>query len=336
MNKPKTNWEDRYLPPDPTVWQGRPDVPQGSCFYQRIKLLNLLTQKIARTEAVAFAIVGFKCDEGVQRDLGRTGAFEGPTAIRQSLAKLPIQKNHIQIVDAGNIICTDHDLEASQAALADVINMLLANNLRPIVIGGGHESAWGEFQGIVRTYPNEKRLGIINFDAHFDMHSLQPSYRGSSSTVFYQIAEAHKELQKRFDYNCIGIQHAGNIRQEFDVAKNYATKIVFADELHQGSAEKCFDFVDRVIDENDMIYMSLSLDVFSPAFAPGVGSLQPLGLNPWHVIPLIRQIAASTKVVCYDLVEHVPRYDLDHRTAKLAAALIYEIIHHHNEHHKNW
>ena len=80
------------------------------------------------------------------------------------------------------------------------------------------------------------------------------------------------------------------------------------------------------------MYLSLSLDVFSPAFAPGVSSIQPLGLNPWHVIPLLRQAAASGKVVSYDIVEHAPRYDIDHRTAKLAATLIYEIIHHHHEH----
>lgn len=332
MNTESMHWQSRYLPPDPILWQGRADLPPDSCFYQRIKFLDLLTQKPEKTEAITFALVGFKCDEGVQRDLGRTGASEGPIAIRQRLAKLPLQRSDIEILDAGNIICTDHDLEASQQALAEVVAMLLEKNIIPIVLGGGHEVAWGEYQGIIKVYPKQRRLGIINFDAHFDMHSIYPSRRGSSSTVFYQVAESHKAEDRHFDYNCIGIQHAGNIRHIFEVAKQYHTKLIYADELHQGQQEKCFDFIDRVIDENDIIYMTLSLDVFSPAFAPGVGSLQPLGLSPWHVIPLIRQIATSGKVVSYDIAEHVPRYDIDHRTAKLAAMMIYEIIHHHNEH----
>ena len=85
-----------------------------------------------------------------------------------------------------------------------------------------------------------------------------------------------------------------------------------------------------------MIYLSLSLDVLSPAHAPGVSSTQPLGLSPWQIIPLIRQAAASGKVISYDISEHVPRYDIDHRTAKLAASLVYEIVHHHNDnHHKS-
>src|SRR5665213_3063621 len=123
------NWESRYLPPDPTAWQGRSDMPADACFYQHVRPINLLSDKLTKTPETAFAIVGFKCDEGVQRDLGRTGAFEAPTAIRQRLAKLPIQKSNLKLYDVGNIVCTDHDLEMSQQALGDVVAMLLAHNI---------------------------------------------------------------------------------------------------------------------------------------------------------------------------------------------------------------
>lgn len=325
-------WEARYLPPDPLAWQGRVDVPANSCFFQQMQLLNLLQEMPKQASKLAFAILGFKCDEGAERDLKRTGAFEAPTAIRQSLAKLPLQKSQLDIYDVGNIICTDHDLEASQAALAEVVAIMLEHNIRPILLGGGHETAWGHYQGIAKHYSKEKRLGILNFDAHFDLFPLYPSIKGSSSTTFYQIAIDHKKSHRHFDYNCIGIQHAGNIRQQFEIAKKFNTKIILADEMHQGLQEKCVDFVDRIIDENDIIFSSLSLDVFSPAFAPGVSTIQPLGLNPWHIIPLLRQIAVSTKMISYEIAGYVPRYDIDHRTAKLAATLIYEIIHHHQSH----
>lgn len=326
------NFEARYLLPDPRGWQGR-DVPADSCFYQRVRLLNLLNQRPDAAGAPTFALIGFQCDEGVQRDLGRSGAAEGPTAIRQRLINLPIQDPEIQLYDVGNILCIDHDLEASQAALGEVTALMLERGIHPIVLGGGHETAYGHYQGIDATLPPHRKLGIINFDAHFDLHPLHPSHRPSATTAFYEIAKAHQKAERRFDYNCIGIQHAGNIRESFDVAKQFDTKLILADELHQGLQDKCVDFIDRVVDENDAIFVSLSLDVFSPAFAPGVSTIQPLGLNPWHIIPLLRQIAASGKVISYEIVEHVPRYDIDHRTAKLAATLIYEIIHHHKNIH---
>ena len=325
------SWKSRYLAPDPTVWHGRNDIPADSCFFQHVKRVNLLTDKLEKASKTTFGLLGFKCDEGVQRDLGRTGALEGPAAIRQRLTRLPVQKTGIDYFDVGNIVCTDHDLESSQQALADVVAMLIENHIHPIIMGGGHEVSWGHYLGIAKVLAPEKRLGIINFDAHFDLHHMQPTHRGSATTTFYQVAEDHHQHKRRLDYNCIGIQHAGNIRQSFETAKQLDVKFILADDLHMGHQQKCFDFIDRIIDENDAIYVSLSLDVFSPAFAPGVSTIQPLGLYPWHVIPLLRQVASSGKVISYDFAEHVPRFDIDHRTSKLAATLIYDVIHHHKD-----
>lgn len=328
-------WNNRYLPPDPTQWQGRADTPHASCFFQIVQMLNLLEQKPIEITQPTFALLGFRCDEGIRRNSGRPGAAEGPTALRQALAKLPVHKQNFHLLDAGSVFCSDGDLETSQAALGEVVAILLTNNITPIVIGGGHEVSWGHYQGISEAYP-EKNLGIINFDAHFDMRPLLPGGKGSSGTSFLQIAKEHEHKKRRFDYNCIGIQHAGNIRQLFETAKSYNTQVILADELHTGQVEKCVDFIDRIIDQNEIVYASLCLDVFAAAFAPGVSAIQPLGLFPWHIIPLMRQLAASGKVISYDIAELSPRYDFDQATAKLAASLIYEIVHHHNELHRSW
>jgi len=325
------NWESRYQPPDEKNWRGAAELPEDACFFQHIQLFNLLNGTPQKSAEVTFALLGFKCDEGVKRDLGRAGAHEGPQAIRHQLAKLPVQIPAIHCYDVGDITCDDHDLDASLEALGMVVSLLLAAGIRPILIGGGHEIALGHYLGIQKQLLNKTRLGLINFDAHFDMHPLTPAHHRSAATTFFEISELHKKSGLNFDYNCIGIQHAGDIRHSFDLAKRYDVKYILADDLHLGLQEKCFDFIDRVIDKNDAIYVTISLDVFSPAHAPGVSLLQPLGLNPWHIIPLLRQISASGKVIGYDVAEHVPRYDIDHRTAKLAASLIYEIIHHHHE-----
>lgn len=322
-------WANRYQPPQPELWQGRADIPPNSCFFQIIQMLDLLKQTPPPTNTTTFAIVGFRCDEGIRRNFGRVGAVDGPIVIREILAKLPVQKPNIICYDVGDITCTDGDLENSQQALGDVVASLLEQNMTPIVIGGGHELAWGHYQGIVQKYTQEN-LGIINFDAHFDMRPLLPENKGSSGTPFLQIATAHEAAHKRFDYNCVGIQHAGNIQHLFETAKQYHAKVLLADDLHQGNMDKCVNFIDRMIDQNQIIYLSLCLDVFAAPFAPGVSAPQSLGVTPWQVMPLIRQLAASGKVVSYDVAEMCPQYDIDQRTAKLAANFIYEIIHHHH------
>ncbi len=322
------SWNTLYLPPDQTQWQGRSDIPPASCFFQVMQMFNLLEPPETEKKLQKFALIGFRCEEGIRRNFGRAGAADGPKAIRHAFGRLPVQRQAFVCFDAGDIICTDGDLEASQHALGEVIALLLQHDITPIALGGGHEIAWGHYQGINRVYPTE-HLGIINFDAHFDMRPCLPGQKGSSGTPFLQIAEAHRATSRRFDYNCVGIQHAGNIRQLVETAKSYNTQVIWADELHQGQLQKCVDFVDRIVDENEMIYTSVCLDVFASAFAPGVSAIQPLGVLPWHITPLIRQLAASGRVISYDIAELSPRYDIDQCTSKLAANLIYEIIHHH-------
>lgn len=320
-------WESRYLPPDPHIWSGVADSPDNHYFFQQVHLLNFMTQRPPKASAPAFALIGFKCDEGLERDLTRTGAKEAPAAIRRFLAKLPLHRHDVILYDIGNIVCDDHDMEKSQEALAEVIHLLLSLNVQPIVLGGSHELSLGHYQGITKSFPSEKKLAILNFDAHFDLHPTNNHHRSSASTTFYEIAEDAKKHQRPFQYYCAGIQSNANDRDAFKVAKQLETSYLLADEFHLGRTDHCYQFVEKIIAENDLIYMSISLDVLSPAFAPGVSTIQPLGLSPWHIIPLIRKVAASGKGLSFDMVEYNPRYDIDHRTAKLAAVLVTEFIH---------
>lgn len=322
------SFEKYYEAPQKADWKGRLDSPPASFLFQIIKLIDLTKQFPASTQASRFALLGFCCDEGIRRNIGRTGAAEGPKALREALAKMPLHRQDIELYDAGNISCKDHDLESAQQALGHAVHLLLAGGYIPILIGGGHEIAWGHYQGIAKQYP-QNNLGIINIDTHFDMRPILDEQKGSSGTPFLQIATAHEAAKKRLDYNCIGIQEYGNSRQLYKTAEHYQAKILSANDLYEKPAAFAREFVSRIINDNEYLYLSLCLDVFSAAYAPGVSATQAFGLTPWQIVPLVRQIAVSGKVISYDIAELSPQYDLDSRTAKLSANFIYEIIHHH-------
>lgn len=321
------HWANYYIPPTADHWHGRADIPKSSAFYQLIQLLDL-RHTIPIPHTLAFGLLGFRCDEGIRRNLGRVGAAEGPKHIREMLAKLAVNRQNIICFDAGDITCENKNLEEAQHALAETVALLLKANITPILLGGGHEIAFGHYQGIIQYYA-KKKLAIVNFDAHFDMRPLLADFKGSSGTSFLQIAEAQTKATLNFDYNCIGIQPANNIPSLFHTASHYHTHSLLADELQHGMNEKLDRFIKRIIDNNDIIYNSVCLDVFAAFCAPGVSAPQALGVLPWQVIPLLRQLASSGKTVSYDIAELSPKYDIDQRTAKLAANIIYEIIHHH-------
>jgi len=322
------NWQAYYQAPNMALWQGRHDSPSRASFFQIVQPLDLLRNTDATPHENTFALLGFCCDEGIRRNLGRIGAKEGPDVIRKCIATLSLAKQNFFCYDAGNILCFDHDLESAQLALAEAIAMLLSKQITPIVLGGGHEVAFGHYQGIAKFLPKND-LAIVNFDAHFDMRPLLPNHQGSSGTPFLQIAQAQKESNNTFYYSCIGIQSASNIQALFDTAKQYHVETYPAENFYLKSPENGYEFVNHLIDRSLRIYVSLCLDVFASPYAPGVSAPQSFGLIPWHVIPLVRQLASSRKVISYDIAELSPNYDIDQRTAKLAAGLIYEIIHYH-------
>ncbi|MEN9836051.1 MAG: Formimidoylglutamase [Pseudomonadota bacterium] len=319
---------ERYLKPDMTLWQGRPDAPSGSAMFQIVRPLDLTSVQPGQLQGPAFGLLGFACDEGVRRNLGRTGAASGPPAARRAFARLPVHRDGVGLYDAGDINCDDGNLEASQETLAAAIARLHGLGLTPILIGGGHELAFGHFLGLTAAYPG-KAIGTVNIDAHLDMRPLIDQKLASSGTPFLQAAELCQKLGIAFDYTCIGAQLSGNSRMLLDTARHHKASVVMAQQL-EPSLDSAADRVCRQLGSKHKInYLTICLDAFSVASAPGVSAPQATGLSPVTLLPWLRTWSASGKFKSYDIAELSPPLDQDHRTERLAAQLIFEIFHNH-------
>ena len=71
------------------------------------------------------------------------------------------------------------------------------------------------------------------------------------------------------------------------------------------------------------LYISVDLDVFDPAFAPGVSHHEPGGMSVRDVLNVIQSV--RTPIVGADIVEYNPVRDEHGRTAMVAAKLLKEI-----------
>lgn len=309
MKVDEQTWVYHYKPPQDAIWRGREDE-ELHYFYQQVECVDLREALVSPTAHMGFAFIGFACDEGVKRNQGRAGAYEGPSAIRKALAPIPLlTPPHIQIIDVGDIACDHGDLEEAQESLAATVALVKSKGWFPIIFGGGHEMAWGHYKGLKTA--GVKNLSIVNFDAHFDLRKG----KNSSGTPFWQIAN---ECGKHFSYTCFGIQRHGNHKGLFKTAKDLNVEILFADEW---SEEKAI----AMIPKSDNIYLTICMDVFAAPFAPGVSAPQSLGLYPRDVLGTFRTLAKSGKLASIDLAELCPKQDIDGRTAKLAANLVAEL-----------
>ncbi|CAM2941364.1 formimidoylglutamase [Legionella worsleiensis] len=309
-----------YQQANPGLWQGRKDTAKEERFFQKIQFITDENQLITADKKTIF--LGFASDTGIKRNQGRPGAFSGPDQLKQQLARLPCP-NDRQFIDLGNIICKDDDLETAQLHFAEIIHRCHEQGHNTIAFGGGHEIAWAHFQGLSSHY---SRIGIINFDAHFDLRPHQTGQPGTSGTPFSQIAEYCKTNRLPFEYCCIGIQKFGNTPSLFSRAKQLNARYLTAEEVNEQSLAWQIAFLDDFMLNLDHLYLTVCLDVFAECYAPGVSAPQPLGLSPWQVLPLIKYIIQSGKVISVDIAELSPPLDHEQKTARLAALIIAELL----------
>lgn len=299
-------------------WKGRVDGKSWEHlrWHQFVKALDF-----QRVYMEGIALLGFSSDEGIRRSGGRLGAVEGPEHIQRAMSDLAV---HFQVplYDAGNVLCDSEDLEAAQKLLALKVAEIHKTGCLPIVIGGGHEMAWGHFQGLVRAFPDDN-IGIVNIDAHFDLEAPE---KPNSRSSFRQIADFQEARNGAFNYLVFGIQRPANTRHAFNTAENLEVTFFTDTDVRSADREKMNDALDRFISDVDGIYLTIDLDVFHNSHAPGVSDAGAAGIYPDNILSFLKKIAASGKLRSIDLAEVSPRLDPDGRTSRLAAYLAFELI----------
>ncbi len=314
-----------YNEPNAQQWHGRTDGTDEAQlrWHQHVRSLNLLKQS-HELAPHAIVLLGFACDEGVKRNRGRIGAAKGPDVIRMALCNLPVFYPGLLIYDAGNIQCPDGNLEAAQRNLALAVTQILQLEAFPILLGGGHEITYGHYGGIRRFA--DSKVGIVNFDAHFD-NRMSATEGATSGTGFWQIAIDCQSKQEPFEYLALGIQKASNTAALFDTAHQSGTHYVLAKHFHTDYRHIPTQHIDDFIECNDHIYITIDLDVFASPYAPGVSAPAYNGILPDTVFfDCLDRLFDSGKVVSVDIAELNPEYDVDNRTARLAASIIFHIV----------
>ena len=316
-----------YSPFNPKLWQGRVDTHEPSPAPRWHQQIQPLTEQ----SPAGIALLGICSDEGVRRNQGRPGAVNGPDAVRRALAPLAWHLGR-SVYDDGNLYCQDQQLEQLSEHQAERVTQLLDAGHLPLLIGGGHEIAYGSYLGLARHLnpadvgkANRGPIGIINFDAHFDLrHDAHPS----SGTPFAQIAEYCRAQQQPFLYACLGVSETANTAALFQRADEFGVQYRFDHQLNGWQLDETQAWLERYIAPLGALYLTIDLDVLPAATMPGVSAPAARGVELAvleTLIDTIKQLAGA-KLRLVDLAELNPEFDIDQRSAKVAARLIHQIL----------
>ncbi len=273
-------------------------------------------------------LIGFPQDEGVRRNGGRPGAAEAPHAVRHWLYRLTpwdavrrADLTRLRLLDLGDVR-TDGGLEASQEALGEVVAAVLTAEGVPVVLGGGHETAYGHYLGYARA---GRAVGLINLDAHLDVRPYAPG-QGHSGSPFRQALEHPSHPLPGELYCCLGAQPFSVSRDHADYVGQRGGTVRWRDEVAGRLAEELDRQCRRVTGNGCPVYLTVDADVVRTADVPGVSAPNPLGLAGAEVAACCRAAGTTPGLTSFDLVEINPQLDRDGQSARGAALAVWHFL----------
>ncbi len=272
-------------------------------------------------EGARAVLIGFPSDEGVRRNGGRSGAADGPAAIRRALYKLTPDAEHPgaftdlldRTADLGDIPVTGF-VETDQQALGEVVAPLLADGIVPVILGGGHETSFGHFLGYAGA---EQDVEILNWDAHADVRPLKDGLAHSGSP-FRQALEHPSGRCTR--YMVAGLQPHSTARAHLDVIDEWGGEVVWRRSLTEVRIRSI------AIGLTEPTLATFDLDAVEAASAPGVSAPNIGGLPADLWLYAAYEMGRSPLVRSMDVVELNPAFDVDGRTARLAALTVWHFL----------
>lgn len=313
-------------------WQGRNDPEDGKLGQRVHHIVQHMKADELGKATQGVSILGFATDAGVARNKGRIGAKKAPDLIRRALANLAWHKE-VPLFDLGTVVCDDDLLEESQARCATVIAEALPHT-PVIILGGGHEIAWASFSGLAEYFQTHRpeikpKIGIINFGAHFNLRAFESplaDVKPSSGTPFNQIYQFCQSHDWAFHYTCLGVSRSSNTLALFQKADELNVWYVEDHQLSHFNHSYHLTQLQHFIDDSDYLYLTIDLDVFPAATAPGVSAPAARGVSYDTIAPFLERILHyRNKLMLADIAEYNPNYDIDSQTARLAARLCWDI-----------
>lgn len=181
-----------------------------------------------------------------------------------------------------------------------------------ISIGGEHSIT----SGLVRAVrAKHKRLSVLQIDAHAD---LRDSYQGSP---YSHACVMRRVIEMGVPVVGVGIRNYS--LDEHCFMKNRGIQPISPRKMREDP-----DWIMEAVESlSDEVYVSIDIDGFDPAAAPGTGTPEPGGMDWFQACDLLRATAANRRIVAADVVEVAPLPG-SVQTEFLAAKLIYKLIAH--------
>jgi agmatinase len=188
---------------------------------------------------------------------------------------------------------------------------LLIGEAVPFFAGGDHAITMPLVEALeVIAEP----VHVVQLDAHPDLYPEFDGDRWSHACVGARILE----MEHVASLTQIGIRTLN--QPQLEVARRHAGRLTILEARDLSFRPSDLSHIPG----GAPVYLTVDLDAFDPAYAPGVSHPVPGGITPRQALALLQE--APWRLVGMDVVEVNPSLDQGDRTAVLAARLLHEAM----------
>jgi arginase len=266
------------------------------------------------------------------------GCKDGPAAFRQHWDRAPYSGDaQLAWQATPEDLCRDGAVPLDAVArtsqwLVEAACAFTESGSRPLVIGGDHSCAIGTWSGVSRATQSSGPLGLVWIDAHMDMHTPETTHSGAingmplaalfgyGSPKLTGIAGDRRALEPR--HVCL-VGTRSFEPEEMVFAKRHGVRVIKMDEVARRGVADVLAEAHAIATKGTAGYgLSLDLDAFDPAEAPGVGTPAPEGIHAPEFFDAWSDLTADPACRAIEFVEFNPHRDQAGKTAGLLGTLV--------------
>ena len=282
---------------------------------------DLLTDNLNEADLV---LVGIPYDKSASVGKGTRLAPQRLRKLSEYLPPYTMAMNDIKpfkIYDAGDYY--PKKTEASFDELKKACSTALKAGKFTLFLGGDHavaiatEKAWLD---------DAKEKGLIPILLHMDAHAdICDFYDGSKLSHATPVRRTIDNGLEPKNVLMFGIRSYEDQEVQY-LSAHPELKVYSANQVNDETEIIIHDLITRFSGDKYSIHLSLDIDMFDPAYAPGTGTPEHFGVESRKGLALIEAIITNLKVTSMDLVEISPALDVNDVTSWLGLKILYEIF----------
>ncbi len=230
----------------------------------------------------------------------------------------------LKVVDYGDAPVDILSGERSILPVHHMVREIAETGAIPVIVGGDHSLMYPDVVAITDVYGKGK-VGVIHFDAHFDgIPLLFGHYISHGAPVRRVIDEGHV---KGKNFIQIGLNSVKPGAADLEWMRKNQVRYHFMAEIDKKGWQTVMkQALKEALDGPEHIFVSVDTDCLDPAWAPGMGTPEPGGMNIRELFPMLRALGVQNKIVGVELVEVNPLTDPTYRSKLVAVRILREIL----------